>query len=122
MAVAVLLFFGYTSCPDACPTPLAKLRRVMEILGERRSDVRVLLVTVDPEVDDPQTLREYVQNFDLGFTGLTGDPDTLAEVAASFGIYAGAPDEPAGGSGAAGPEAPHAGHGHDDDSVATPGA
>lgn len=88
---AVLLFFGYTSCPDACPLTMTRLRRVMELLGERRRDVQVLLVTVDPAVDTPRRLREYVQGFDLGFVGLTGAPETLTETARSFGAWAGEP-------------------------------
>ena len=90
-----VLFFGYTSCPDVCPTTMARLRQVMERLGDRRTDVQVLLITVDPEVDTPAKLREYVQAFDLGFVGLGGDRETLAEVARSFGAYAGEPQPPA---------------------------
>lgn len=103
----VLLFFGYTSCPDICPVTMAKLRQVVERLGDRRSDVQVILVTVDPAVDTPTKLREYVQGFDLGFIGLGGERETLAAVAADFGAWAGeaadqaavAPDDHAGHEG-----------------------
>ncbi len=89
---AVLLFFGYTSCPDTCPLTLSKLQRAMELVGDRRRDAQVILVTVDPSLDSPQRLREYVQGFDLGFIGLGGEPVELAEVARSFGAWAGEPE------------------------------
>lgn len=111
----VLLFFGYTSCPDVCPVTMAKLRQVVERLGERRSDVQVILVTVDPAVDTPTKLREYVQNFDLGFVGLGGDRETLAAVAADFGAWAGqaADEAPVASADHAGHEAPGAPPGHE---------
>ncbi|MBW3553285.1 MAG: SCO family protein [Gemmatimonadetes bacterium] len=106
----VLLFFGYTSCPDICPVTMARLRRVVEGLGDRRSDVQVILVTVDPAVDTPAKLREYVQSFDPGFVGLGGERATLAAVAADFGAWAGEAEDEA----AVAPEA-HAGHeGHEE--------
>lgn len=113
----VLLFFGYTSCPDTCPLTMAKLRQVMERLGDRRSDVQVLLVTVDPAVDTPAKLREYVQGFDLGFVGLGGDTETLAAVAADFGAWAGeaADEAPVASDHHAGHEAREAQPGHEAD-------
>ncbi|HUG41722.1 MAG TPA: SCO family protein [Longimicrobiales bacterium] len=103
---AVLLFFGYTSCPDICPTTMAKLRQVTEGLGEERRDVQVILVTVDPAVDTPHRLREYVRAFDPGFIGLGGERAELAEVARSFGAWGGEPQQ------APAPAAPsHEGHG-----------
>ena len=106
----VLLFFGYTSCPDVCPLTMAKLRQVMGRLGDRRSDVQVILVTVDPAVDTPTKLREYVQRFDPGFVGLGGDRETLAAVAADFGAWAGeaADEAPVASDDHAGHEAPEA--------------
>lgn len=89
----VLLFFGYTSCPDICPTTMAKLRNVMERLGEKRRDVAVILITTDPAVDTPHRLREYVQAFNPGFVGLGGEPAELAEVARSYGAWAGEPHD-----------------------------
>ena len=86
---AVLLFFGYTSCPDVCPMTMARLREAMDLLGDRRREVQVVLVTVDPEVDSPRRLREYVERFDPAFSGLGGDRVALEEVARQFGIYAG---------------------------------
>lgn len=102
---AVLLFFGYTSCPDACPLTMSKLKRAIELVGDRRGDARVVLVTVDPAVDTPVRLREYVQRFDPDFVGLGGGRTELAEVARSFGAWAGEPE-----AAAATPSGAHAGH------------
>lgn len=93
----VLLFFGYTSCPDVCPATMGKLGRVAELLGERRRDVQVLLVTVDPEVDSTERLGAYVRRFDPAFLGLTGEPDEIRAVAGSLGAWAGRP-QPAHGA------------------------
>lgn len=86
---AILLFFGYTSCPDACPLTMAKLTRVMDALGERRANVQVLLVTVDPATDTRERLRAYAKGFDPSFIGLGGEPAQLKEAAAAFGAFAG---------------------------------
>jgi len=74
----VLLFFGYTSCPDACPTTLAKLQRAFNLLSkEQIDDVRTLFISVDPERDKPKVLKEYVEYFGVNAIGLTG---TKAEI------------------------------------------
>jgi protein SCO1 len=86
---AVLMFFGYTHCPDVCPLTLDRLRRALEMVGEPRRDVQVLLVTVDPEMDTPHRLREYLQNFDLSFVGLSGTRSQLEAVTQAYGVYAG---------------------------------
>lgn len=98
----VLLFFGFTRCPDFCPLTLNRLAEVLGGMGDRGEEVRVLLVTVDPENDTPEALREYVGQFGTGIVGLTGDPEELARIRAAFGVYA----EPA-----ASPPGEHAGHG-----------
>lgn len=85
---AVLLFFGYTSCPDVCPLTLTRLDRVLSAMGEAASEVRVLLVTVDPEHDTPETLARYVSRFGPRFTGLTGDAESLARMRKSYYVYA----------------------------------
>ena len=82
----VALFFGYASCPDFCPTTLAKLARVRDALGGKGEELRVVLVTVDPERDDAERLARYVANFDSSFVGLTGDLDTIRRVAMDYGI------------------------------------
>ena len=80
----VLLFFGYTSCPDVCPATLAHLKALVKRLGPAASDVQVLLVTVDPENDTPEHLREYLGQFDPGFIGITGTREDIDRIAALF--------------------------------------
>lgn len=84
----VILFFGYTSCPDICPTSLARFAAVQEALGEERQRVQVLFVTLDPERDSPARLGEYVAWFDPSFLGLWGDRETLDRTVAEFRITA----------------------------------
>lgn len=82
----VTLFFGYTSCPDFCPTTLAKLARVRDMLGADAGALQVVLITVDPERDDAERLEAYVTAFDTGFVGLTGSMDEIRRVAGDYGI------------------------------------
>ena len=79
-----LLYFGFTHCPDVCPTTLAKLAQVKKTAG--LSGLRVLLVTVDPERDTPSVLSQYVHAFDPQFIGLTGDAGAIRKLAADFGV------------------------------------
>ena len=83
----VLLYFGYTSCPDVCPTTFAEFVEVKKRLGPSAQRLRVALVTVDPERDTPKRLRIYTQAFDPSFVGLTGDRKTLAAVWKAYGVY-----------------------------------
>jgi protein SCO1/2 len=83
----VLLFFGYTQCPDVCPTTLATWRRVHEALGDDADQVRFVFVTVDPERDTPERLGLHVGAFNPDFVGLTGAPDELQAVYDVFDIY-----------------------------------
>lgn len=84
----VLLFFGYTSCPDVCPTTLAELNLALqEIHPDQAEDVTVVFVTVDPERDDPARVQEYVNHFNAGFIGLSGTEPELAEVWNRYGIF-----------------------------------
>jgi protein SCO1 len=83
----VLLYFGYTTCPDVCPTTLAEIHQSLVALGKKADDVQVLMVTVDPERDTPEVMSEYVTHFDSRFIGLVGTPDQTAEVATYYGIY-----------------------------------
>ncbi len=81
----VLLFFGYTSCPDVCPGTLARLSRVMQRLTPaQREDTRVLFVSVDPRRDSPQRLARYTSAFGEGFIGLTAGTGRLRELAARY--------------------------------------
>lgn len=93
-----LLFFGFASCPDICPTALTEITSLLEELGPRAAEVRSLFVTVDPERDTPEVLKAYMQSFHPGITALTGTPEDIAAVAKSFGVsYRKVPRE--GGSG-----------------------
>ncbi|HEU4589486.1 MAG TPA: SCO family protein, partial [Steroidobacteraceae bacterium] len=78
---AVVLFFGYTHCPDVCPTTLADLAGVMKSLGPQADRVQVLFVTVDPERDTPEALSKYVGAFDPRFIALRGDEDATQRAA-----------------------------------------
>ena len=85
---AVLLFFGYTSCPDVCPTTLAELKQALEKLGdEKAKQVQVLFVTVDPERDTPERVQEYVDHFNPNFIGLSGGESELAQVWHDYGVF-----------------------------------
>lgn len=84
----VVLYFGYTHCPDACPTTLAKLAEVRRRLPtDVASDIRVVLVTVDPERDTAERLERYVEQFDQTFTGVTGERTAIEAIAAEYGIH-----------------------------------
>lgn len=83
----VLLYFGYTYCPDICPTTLATLARAREALGSKASKVQVIMITVDPQRDTPDRLNAYVQKFDPSFIGVSGTLDQIKQVASEYGIY-----------------------------------
>ena len=83
----VLLYFGYTFCPDACPTTLNELKKVPPALGDRADEVQVVMVTVDPQRDTPEVLREYLSYFDPSFLGLTGTEEEVLAAATPLGIY-----------------------------------
>lgn len=84
---AVTIFFGYTHCPDVCPTTLSDLKAALKLLGPQAARVQVLFVSVDPERDTPEVLRQYVPYFDPTFLGLTGTPEEITEVAREFKVY-----------------------------------
>lgn len=84
---AVVVFFGYTHCPDVCPTTLADMAGVMKTLGADAERVQVLFVTVDPERDTPQVLKQYVPAFDARFLGLYGDLPATQRAAKEFKIF-----------------------------------
>jgi len=83
----VVMFFGYTRCPDVCPTTLAELKAVKEQLGGDGERLQVLLVTVDPERDTPELLASYVPAFDASFLGLYGDNAAISKVARDFKVF-----------------------------------
>lgn len=82
----VLLFFGYTSCPDVCPTTLGTWRKVHQALGQDAEQVRFVFVTVDPERDTAERLGLHVNAFNQDFVGLTGTPEELEVVYDLFGV------------------------------------
>ena len=83
----VVMFFGYTHCPDVCPTTLSEMRRVMQILGNDAQRVQVLFITVDPLRDTPELLSKYVPSFNPSFLGLYGDSVATEKVAKDFKIF-----------------------------------
>ena len=84
----VLLYFGYTYCPDVCPATLVELSRAMKLLDElEREQVQVLMVSVDPARDTPEVLAEYMAHFDPSFIGLTGSESEIAAAADAYGIF-----------------------------------
>ncbi len=83
---AVVLFFGYTQCPDVCPTTLSELAEAMKRLGPDANRVQVLFVTIDPERDTPALLAQYVPAFDPRFVGLYGDAEATARTAKEFKV------------------------------------
>ena len=82
----LLIFFGYTYCPDLCPTALSEIAGALAQLGSLAAQVQPVFVSIDPQRDTPEALREYVQNFDARILPLTGNPEQLARAAGSFGI------------------------------------
>lgn len=85
---AVALFFGYTHCPDVCPTTLAEYAASLRLLGSEAEKVQVLFVTVDPERDTQSVLKRYVPFFDKRFIGLTGTPAQVKKVTEQFKVVA----------------------------------
>jgi protein SCO1/2 len=83
----VVVFFGYTQCPDVCPTTMADLAGVMQKLGPDAGKVQVLFITLDPERDTPQLLAQYVPAFDKRFVGLYGTPEQIAATAKEFKVF-----------------------------------
>jgi protein SCO1/2 len=83
----VLLFFGYTSCADVCPTTMAELKLVVDELGDNADSVRVVFITVDPERDTPAKVQEYANHFSSKFIGLSGSAGKLKKTWSDYGIF-----------------------------------
>jgi len=83
----VVMFFGYTQCPDVCPTTMTEMKAVVQQLGADAERVQVLFVTVDPERDTRELLAAYVPAFDPGFLGLYGDAEATAKTAREFRVF-----------------------------------
>jgi protein SCO1/2 len=84
---AVMMFFGFTQCPDVCPTALVRAAEIKRLLGADGDRLQVLFVTVDPERDLPVVLKAYTQAFDASFIGLYGDLQATAETAKAFKVF-----------------------------------
>lgn len=84
---AVVLFFGFTQCPDVCPTTLSAMREAVKLLGDDGKRVQVVFVTLDPARDTQALLAQYVPQFDPGFVGLRGDDATIAALAKDFKVF-----------------------------------
>lgn len=82
----VMMFFGYASCPDICPTTMAQLAQVMQELNQDASKVRILFISVDPHRDTPKILQAYVDAFDSNAIGLTGSEKQIADVARRYRV------------------------------------
>ncbi len=81
------VFFGFTHCPEVCPTTLFEMDGWLNTLGDEGKEIRAFFVSVDPERDTPELMESYVTNVSDRITGITGDPAAIAEMARSFGIY-----------------------------------
>ena len=82
----MLVFFGFTNCPDVCPTTLSEVAAVMEGLGDDAARVQPIFITIDRERDTPMVLAEYVTLFDAGIIGMTGTPEQIADTSETFPI------------------------------------
>lgn len=83
-----LIFFGYTHCPDVCPTSLFEMSEVLRALGKDADKVNTVFISVDPERDTPATMKDYLSSFDPHLEGLSGDPAETAKVITSYRVYA----------------------------------
>lgn len=82
-----LVFFGYTHCPDVCPTTLNNLALAMDSLGKQHDKIGIVFITVDPDRDTPAAMKEYVASFDTPVTALTGTPEEVAEAEKAYRVY-----------------------------------
>ncbi len=82
-----LIFFGYTHCPDVCPTTLFSMAQVLKAMGHDPK-VRAVFMTVDPERDTPSVMKDYLSSFDAPITGLTGAPDAVRAAMRAYRVYA----------------------------------
>jgi protein SCO1/2 len=83
----MLVYFGYTFCPDVCPTTLAAVAGALDALGPKADRVQALFITVDPQRDTPAVVRDYAAAFSPRIKGLTGSPDQIAKVAGEYRVY-----------------------------------
>lgn len=84
----MLVFFGFTHCPDICPVTVNTISKTMELLGDKADQVAPIFITVDPARDTPEVMKAYLEHFDKRFVGLTGTPEQIAKVEADYKAYA----------------------------------
>lgn len=83
-----IIFFGFTHCPDICPTSLFEMSEVLRAMGPDADRINAYFISVDPERDTPQAMKDYLQSFDPHLKGLTGSPDDVAKVLTAYRVYA----------------------------------
>lgn len=83
-----LIFFGFTHCPDVCPTSLFEISEVLRAMGQDADRVNAYFISVDPERDTPSAMKDYLSSFDPHLRGLTGDPEVMAKVISEYRVYA----------------------------------
>jgi protein SCO1 len=83
-----LIFFGFTHCPDVCPTSLFEISEVLRAMGPDADRVNAYFISVDPERDTPAAMKDYLSSFDPHLKGLTGDPEVMAKVTTEYRVYA----------------------------------
>jgi protein SCO1/2 len=83
-----IMFFGFTHCPDVCPTALFEMSEILRAMGNDAKRVNAFFVSVDPERDTPQIMKDYLSSFDPNLKGLTGSPEAVAEIVSGYRVYA----------------------------------
>ena len=83
----MLVYFGYTHCPDACPTALQDMTNALDMLGDKKRDVAVLFITVDPERDTPAVMKDYVSAFEAPISALSGSQEAIGQAARAYRVY-----------------------------------
>jgi protein SCO1 len=83
-----LIFFGFTHCPDVCPTSLFEISEVLRAMGKDADRVNAYFISVDPERDTSAAMKDYLSSFDAHLKGLTGNPDQIAKVISAYRVYA----------------------------------
>jgi cytochrome oxidase Cu insertion factor (SCO1/SenC/PrrC family) len=93
----MLVYFGFTACPDMCPLAVTNLSKAMDVLGNKADQVAPLFISIDPEHDSPAALKDFLSSFNKHFVGLTGTPDEIAHVAGEYKTYYAKPVPPVSG-------------------------
>ena len=83
----IILVFGFTNCPDMCPTTLSRINQAVTTLGPKADPIQVMMVSLDPERDKPQQVWEYIESFNQSFIGLTGTEEQIQDITSRFGIH-----------------------------------